>query len=130
MSGKWTVWKCCSQFEIHDSKEEAFSWAHGENESDSGHRAEAIEDPNGEDLTEEFEAYDREQSRLSSAAYAGRRDDAKRLLVGSVDVRSPSGDWCKESVYSEDERDKLLAEMRETFGSERVRFVAASGVAL
>lgn len=124
MSDMWTVWLCCGNFDTYDSRDEAFQRAHAANNSD-GHTPQAIEGPNGEDLTKEFEAYDREQSQRSYEARKARCDDAKSRVAGTVEVRSPGGDWYGERVYSEDERDKQLAEMREAFGPDRVRFVAA-----
>lgn len=121
--GKWTVWMCCGEFDTYDNKEDAFGWAHAASESDGGHRPQAVEGPNGEDLTDEFEAYSRAESRRSYEAWKARSDDYRSRLIGSVEVRSPSGEWCAERVYSEESRDRLLAEMRDALGVDRVRFV-------
>lgn len=118
----YIVWQCCNQYDIYDIKDEAFAYAHAVNESDSGHRVEMIEGPNKEDLTNEFKIYDDEQSHRSYEAYKQANARAQSVLVGRVEVLSPLGYWCGESVYSESQRDTLLAELRATFGEDRVRF--------
>lgn len=123
MSDTWTVWMCCKEFETFDSKGEAFETAHAYSCGDNGHTPHTIEGPNGEDLTAEFKEYDRVEFSRSYEAWKARCDDAESRLVGSVEVRSPGGSWYGERVYSEAYRDELLAEKREEFGSDRVRFV-------
>lgn len=126
MSDVWTVWMCCEKFETFDSKEEAFETAHAYSYGDNCHMPHAVEGPNGEDLTEEFKAYDFVEFRRSYDAWKVQCEAAKSRLVGSVEVRSPDGAWYGEHVYSEEYRDELLAEKLAAFGDERVRFVPAT----
>lgn len=126
MSARWSVWMCCSEVETFDSKEEAFETAHAYSCGDNSHTPHTIEGPGGEDLTAEFEEYDRVEFRRSYDDWKARCADAERRLVGSVEVRSPAGAWYGERVYSDAYRDELLAEKREAFGPDRVRFIPAT----
>lgn len=121
--GKWTIWLCCQQFEVCDSREEAFEEAHIYDSSDNGHMVQRIEGPNGEDLSKEFGQYSAAESKRSYEEWKARCEDAEKRLLGTVEVQSPGGSWYGERVYSEADRDQQLAEKREAFGEDRVRFV-------
>lgn len=120
---KWIVWLCCNQFDIYDTKAEAFQEAHWQGNGDNAHQPYAIEGPGGVDLTEEFKRYSHEASKRESEAYQSRVKEAEQTLLGSVDVKSPSGAWYSERVYNETYRNEILATYREAFGDSRVRFV-------
>lgn len=118
----YTVWKCCGDYDQHDTKQEAFDDGYYTNESDYGHRVVDIEGPNGEDLTEEYEHWYDKKSGESTHDYIKMSQEYEKKKIGTVDVKSPEGRWCPQTVYNDEERAKLVANGLAAYGPDRVRF--------
>jgi hypothetical protein len=102
---------------VYDTKEEAFGIYHFTQESDDNW-PESVEGPGGVDLTEEAERYGEE--------LAERWPPRGPQPIGKVQVRRRDSD-CWETadwIYPGNEpNEQLIADLRESFGAERVRYL-------
>lgn len=116
--GVFSVWMCCGEVEQEDTREEALSLAAALMNGDN-HQVFAVEGPDGEDLTAEAEALARERSERWLAESRSRPKP-----IGRVEIAGPTGNWWgREFVYSDESRDRMMAEMTQAYGENRVRYV-------
>jgi hypothetical protein len=127
-TGRYLVWSNYpDHVEAYDNKEAAFGWAYAVNNGDTS-SVTAIEGPNGEDLMEEFEVYDKQKY---DQEWARRRNQPK--AAHRIKALSPSwnrhltreGDkpyWATVAwVYANQNPEEVAAAYVELLGPDRVK---------
>lgn len=115
----YTIWMCCGEFEQFDNRDEAITSAAAYMNGE-GHRILGVEGPNFEDLMPRVE----EESDKQSQSWSNIFPKSAPRPIGRIEIMGPTGQWWGwEPMYTQAEMNKRIAELRDEYGTQRVRWI-------